>query len=48
MAEQCRLAGAVPPHQGDALAGLDSEREVAEDRRAVAELVPDALEFERG
>ncbi len=47
VAQERRLAGAVAAHQRDALAGGDAQVDAAEDRRAVAQLVPDALQTER-
>ena len=46
VAEQRRLAGAVAPHQGDALPGPDRQARVAEDCRTVSELVPNPIEAE--
>ncbi len=43
VAQERRLAGAVAAHQRDALAGLDRQIDAAQDRRAVAQLVPHAL-----
>ena len=48
MAQQRRLAGAVAAHQRHALARRDDEVDPAQDRAAAAQLVPDALERERG
>ena len=47
VAQQRRLAGAVAPHQRDALARRERERDAAQDRRPVAQLVPHAAHRER-
>ena len=47
VAQQRRLAGAVAAHQRDALAGLQAQRDAAQDRRAVAQLVPHASHAQR-
>jgi len=42
-AEECRFTGAVAPHQADAFAFFDTERDVLEQRRAY-ERLGDAVE----
>ena len=45
--QQRRLAGAVPAHQRDALAGDDRKRYATENGRPAVDLVPDPVELER-
>ncbi len=47
VAQQRRLAGAVAAHQRDALAGGERQLDAAQDRRPVAQLVPDAPHSQR-
>ncbi len=48
VAQQRRLAGPVASHQHDTLAGTQRELDAAQDRRAVAQLVPDAAQRSAG
>ena len=48
MAQQRRLAGAVSAHQRDALTGREAESDPAQNRRAVAQLMPDTPHREGG
>ena len=47
VSQQRRLAGAVSAHQRDRLPRRDAQIDAAQDRRPVAQLVPDALQLER-
>ncbi len=46
--QEGRLAGAVATHQGDALTGLHRELHAAQNRRPGGQLMPDAVQGERG